>query len=371
MRTRMLIGLFSIALIAGACGNDEGTSGEPAGGTTAAQPGEGLSIAFVYDGALDDGGWNESHDRGRQYMVDNLPGVETVTVEEIAPGDQAQATFEDLATQGYDLVVGTTFMQDDALAVAPNFPDTKFITWGGWETADNVGAYSLATEEGRYLDGLVAGSMTESNIIGYSGGFAIEEVNRGINAFARGVQEVNPDARIVVVYTNNWYDPPKERQAAQSLVDAGADVLVHELNSPATASVAEKNGVYLIGYGFDQSSYAPESWLGTFTFDWGPYYLAQAQAIVDGTWEGSVYYAGIADGGIGTAPFGDAVPQDVIDLVEQRKQEITDGTLDVMAGPMTDNEGNVQVAEGDTIPFEERTACCLWLLAGVEGSVEG
>lgn len=371
MRARWLAALLGLGLVAAACGGGDDGDGDTPGTGVGAQPGEGVRIAFVYDGAMNDGGWNESHDRGRQFMVENLPGVETVTVEEIAPGDQARATFEDFATQGFDLVVGTTFYQDDVKAVAPNFPDTNFISWGGWETGDNFGAYSLATEDGRYLDGLVAGSMTESNIIGYPGGFPIEEVNRGINAFAKGVQEVNPDARIIAVFTNSWYDPPKERQAAQSLVDAGADILVHELNSPATASVAEKAGIYHMGYGYDQSSFAPESWLGTFTFDWGPYYLDQAQALADGSWSPGVYYAGIAEGGIGLAPFGPDVPQEVIDLVEQRRAEIESGAFDVLAGPMVDNEGNVQIPEGETIPFEERAACCTWLLEGVEGSVEG
>lgn len=371
MPKRGLAALFFLALVAAACGDEGGGGGQQPGGATGAQPGEGTRIAFVYDGAIDDGGWNSSHDRGRQYMIDNFAGVETVTVEEIAPGDQARATFEDLATQGYDLIVGTTFYQDDVKAIAPDFPETKFVSWGGYEAGDNFGAYSLATEDGRYLDGLVAGSVTQSNIIGYPGGFAIEEVNRGINAFMKGVQEVNPGAKVIAVFTNSWYDPPKERQAAQSLVDAGADILVHELNSPATASVAEKAGIYHMGYGYDQSSYAPDSWLGTFTFDWGPYYLAQAEAIADGTWAPELYYAGIPQDGIGLAPFGPAVPQDVIDLVEQRRAEIADGTFDVLAGPMVDNEGNVQVPEGETIPFEERPACCTWLLEGVEGSVKG
>jgi len=371
MRARWLAALLALGLVAAACGDDGGGTGGPTGDQTEgeAQPGEGLRIAFVYDGAIDDGGWNTSHDAGREFLESELPGAETVTIEEIAPGDQARATFEDLATQEYDLVVGTTFYQEDVLAVGEGFPDTKFLAWGGWLTAENVGQYSLATEDGRYLDGLVAGSLTETNEIGYPAGFPIEEVVRGINAFTRGVLEVNPDATVVPLYTNSWYDPPKERQATESLVDAGADIIVHELNSPAVASVAEKRGVWHMGYGWDQSARAPESWLGSFTFDWGPYYVSQAEALIDGTWTAEVYYGGMADGVVGLAPFGPDVPQDVIDLVEQRRQEIADGTFDVLAGPILDNEGNVQVPEGEAIPIEERAACCTWLIEGVEGSL--
>ena len=370
MRTRWFGVVVVMALVAAACGGggEDGGGGTGGGGN---QPGEGVKVAFVYDGAIDDGGWNTSHDAGRKYLEENFPGVETTTLEEIAPGDQARGTFEDLATQGFDLIVGTTFFQDDVKAVAPNYPDTKFISWGGWETGDNYGAYSLATEDGRYLDGLVAGSMTKTNIIGYPGGFPIEEVVRGVDAFTRGVREVNPDAKVIAVWTNSWYDPPKERQAAESLVDAGADIIVHELNSPAVASVAQRRGIWHMGYGWDQSARAPESWLGSFTFDWGPYYLAQAKAIADGTWSPSVYYGGIADGVVGLAPFGPDVPQSVIDLVEKRRDEIANGTFDVLAGPLVDNHGKVQVAEGDTIPIEDRAACCTWLLEGVEGSVQG
>jgi len=323
----------------------------------------------VYDGAVDDGGWNQAHDQGRQYVVDNLPGVETTNLEQIAPGDQARAAFEDLASQGYDLIVGTTFYQDDVLAVAPDFPDTKFVSWAGFTTADNVGAYDLATEDGRYLDGIVAGSLTKANVIGYPAGFPIEEVARGINAFTLGAQSVNPDIKVIPVWINSWYDPPKERQASESLVDAGADILVGEVNSPAMQSVAQKRNVYAIGYGWDSSARSPDVWLSSFTFVWGPYYLAEATAILDGSWKPQLFYGGLRDGGIGLSTFGPAVPQTVIDLVQQKKDEIASGTLDFFAGPIYDNQGNLVIAGGQTISIEERSACCKWLAKGVDGSI--
>jgi basic membrane protein A and related proteins len=361
--------LLVLGLALSACGTDaDGVAGD---GELSV---EDLQVAFVYDGSVDDGAWNSSHDAGREYLEEHMTGLEVTTLEEIQPGDQARATFEDLATQGYDLIVATTFYQDDALAVASDFPEAKFITWGGFEVAENVGHYELATEDGRYLDGIVAGSMTEANIVGYPAGFPIEEVVRGINAFVRGMHEVNPDATVVPVWMNSWFDPPREREASEALVDAGADILVHELNSPAMASVAQRRGIYHMGYAWDQSGWSegtPESWLGSFTFDWGPYYVEQVQAILDGTWTAERYYGTLQDGVIGLASFGPDVPEDVIALVEERKQEIADGTFDVFEGPIYDNEGNLVVAEGETIPVGERTACCDWLIDGVDGSIDG
>lgn len=369
MRVRWLAAVFALGLVASACGNDGDATGGPGGETGGTQPGEGLRVAFVYDGEIDDGGWNEAHRSGAQQVQDALPAAEFTHIESIAPGDQARATFEDLASQEYDLIVGTTFFHDDVFTVAPDFPDVKFVSWATYETAENIGGYDAASEEGRYLDGIIAGSVTESNVIGYPAGFPLPEAVRAINTFTLGALSVNPDVKVIPVYINSWYDPPKEREAAQSLVDRGADVLAHELNSPAVASVAVNNGIYHMGYGWDQSARGPESWLGSFTFNWGPYYLSQAQAVLDGTWEPELYYGGIAADIIGQAPTGPAVPESATDLVAETEGEIAAGAFDIFAGPITDNQGNVEIPEGETVPFEERVTCCNWYVQGVQGEV--
>jgi len=366
-----------LALVAAACGDDEAEEAAPtttaAPATTAAPtteaPAEPLRIAFMYDGEIDDGGWNEAHENGRQYLIANMDGIETTFVENLSPGSEFQAAFEDFGSQGYDLVICTTWCQDDVLVVAPNYPDTVYLSWGGYQTAPNVGHFDGATEDGRYLDGLVAGSQPGVDFIGYVGGFAIEEVVRGVNAFMIGAREINPDVETQVIWVNSWYDPAAEQQAAQALVDAGADLLAAEVNAPAVASVAEDNGIGYIHYGIDGSGLAPNSWLSGFTFNWGPYYLSQAQALADGTWEPALTYGGLRDGVVGMSPFGDAVTAETIALVEQRRQEIVDGTFDYFAGPITDNQGNVVIAEGETIAWEERTLCCQWLIEGVIGEI--
>ena len=369
--------LIALALVAAACGDDDTeeaaatTTAAPAttAAPTTAAPEEPLRIAFMYDGEIDDGGWNEAHENGRQYVIANMDGIETTFVENLSPGSEFQAAFEDFGSQGYDMVVCTTWCQDDVLVVAPNYPDTVYLSWGGYQTAPNVGHFDGATEDGRYLDGLVAGSQPGVELIGYVGGFAIEEVVRGVNAFMIGAREINPDIETQVVWVNSWYDPAAEQQAAQALVDAGADLLAAEVNAPAVASVAEAAGIGYIHYGIDGSGLAPNSWLSGFTFNWGPYYLSQAQALADGTWEPALTYGGLRDGVVGMSPFGDAVSDETIALVEQRRQEIVDGTFDYFAGPITDNQGNVVVAEGETVAWEERTLCCQWLIEGVIGEI--
>jgi len=339
--------------------------------TTAAAAGDAVRIAFIYDGEVDDGGWNQQHENGRQFLVESMPDVETTFVENVDPGSEFQAAYEDFASQGYDMVVTTTYANEDVMLVAPNYPDTVFISWAGWQTADNVGAYDAATEDGRYLDGLVAGSQSDVALIGYPGGFAIEEVVRGVNAFTIGAREMNPDVEVQVVWINSWYDPTVEQQAAQALVDAGVDMLAAEVNSPAVGSVAEENGIPYIHYGIDASERTPNAWLSSFTFNWGPHYVAQAEALVAGTWEPELFYGGLKDGMIGMASFGADVSDETIALVEQRRQEIIDGTFDYFAGPISDNQGNVVVPEGGTIPFEERTVCCQWLVEGIIGEIPG
>ncbi|MCY4663882.1 MAG: BMP family ABC transporter substrate-binding protein [Acidimicrobiaceae bacterium] len=331
--------------------------------------GTGYSVAFVFDGFLDDGGWNTTHNRGVEDVRAALPGLDIQLVTEISPGPSATNACEDLAEAGVDMVIATGFYQPDAEPVAAAYPDTIFLTWAGWTTTDNMGPFDGATEDGRYLDGLIAGSVTETGIIGYPAGFPIEEVNRALNAFTIGVREMNPDAVVQAVYINSWYDPPAEQQAAEALANAGADVLAHELNSPAVASVAESRGLNIIGYSSDRSAEAPNAWLSSFTFEWGGYYTDQIKSMMDGIWEPALSYGGLADGFIGNAPYGPDVSDEILALVEERRQGIIDGTFDYFAGPLVDNEGNVQVPDGGTIPFGERTLCCLWLIEGIEGSI--
>jgi basic membrane protein A len=389
----LTLALAVSALVASGCGSDSGNSAAPAAttsaapaattsaapaATTSAAPaattpeavvasadGTGYSVAFILDLFVDDGGWNSTFGRAIDKVKEAFPGLEVQTLEEISPGSMTTDVAEDLAMDGVDMVIATTYVQDDILAIADMYPDTKFLTWAGWQTADNVGHYDAATEDGRYLDGLIAGSITKTGKVGYVGGFSFEEPNRALNAFTIGLKEINPEATVDVVFINSWWDPPAEAQAAEALANAGADILAHELNSPALASVAEDRGLHVIGYTSDRSGEAPNAWLSSFTIEWGPYFIDQITSMIDGTWEAELTFGGLADDMIGHSPYGPDVTDEMIALVDEARAGIIDGSLDFFAGPLVDNEGNVVVAEGDTISFEERTTCCLWLIEGV------
>jgi basic membrane protein A len=384
---RLSVVLSTTLVIAAACGSDAADdAAAPSGSDVAtseatseatpeaapADDGEDFSdfkVVMILDGPSEDGGWNTTHLRSGLKMAENFPGIDFNYVEEVAPGQPATNAFQDAVDTGADLVIGTTFYQFDMIDVAAENPDVNFLTWAGFEDQPNVGHFAQASEDGRYIDGMVAGSLTESNIIGYPVGFPFEEVNRALNAFTLGALEVNPDVEVRAVYLNTWNDPALEQQAAEALANAGADVLAHEVASQVYATVMAQNDGYVIGYTNDWSDFEPEAWASSFLIDWSTYYTEQVEDIIAGEFEPGFSYGGLADGWIEFAPFGPAVTEETLALVEERKAQIIDGSFDMFAGPIFDNQGNEVIAEGETIPFAERSLCCQWLVEGIVGEI--
>ena len=199
------------------------TTEQPSAPAASGDATAGTKVGFVYVAPVGDMGWTWAHDQARQALEKDL-GVETTYVENVPEGPDAERVIRDLAQKGYNPIFTTSFgFMDPTINVASEFPDTNFVHISGYKTADNVSTVFGGIEEARYLSGLVAGSMTESNILGYVAAFPIPEVIRGINAFAQGAREVNPDAEVRVVWTNTWFDPQVEREAAEALLDGGAD----------------------------------------------------------------------------------------------------------------------------------------------------
>ncbi len=350
---RWLMTLLAIlALVAAACGDgdsaddgdtgdtgDTGATGDTGDTGTADEP---LKIAFVHVGPTADKGWSWAHDQGAQYVEAQLgDAVEITTLESIPEGADSQRVFEDLAEAGNTLIFGTSFgYMDPMLAAAENYPDVVFMHATGFKTSDNMGNYFGAAEEGRYLSGMAAGAATETNLIGYVAAFPIPEVLRGINAFTLGAQEINPDAQVQVVWTSTWFDPPVEGDAAQALLDAGADVIAMHQDSTAPGQAAEAAGAGWVGYNTDMTEFAPNAWLTAAIWDWGPYYLQTAQAVLDGTWASEAYYGDMADGMVDIAPFGPGVSDDLQATILERKQQIIDGSFSVFPDPIVDQGGN-------------------------------
>jgi basic membrane protein A len=343
--------LMAFALLAAACGDDDSSTtttaassgGDDATTTTAGSSEETLKVAFVHVGPVSDKGWSWAHDQGAQYLEANMDNVEIRTLESIAEGADSQRVFEDLAADGFQLIFGTSFgYMDPMLAAGENFPDTTFMHATGFKTSDNMGNYFGAAEEGRYLAGMTAGAATETDLIGYVAAFPIPEVLRGINAFTLGAREVNPNAEVQVVWTSTWVDPAIEGTAAQTLLDAGADVIAMHQDTPAAGQAAEAVGAKWSGYNTDMTEFAPTAWLTAPIWNWGPYYLATAEAVRAGTWQSEAFYGNMADGMVALAPYGDSVPQDVRDLVDGRMAEIIDGTFLIFSDPIVNQDGAEQ-----------------------------
>jgi basic membrane protein A len=337
-RWRWLAWAAVLALVAAACRGPAGGDGDG----DAAEGGEPLKIAFVHVGPTADKGWSWAHDQGAKYVKEQLGDkVVITTLESIPEGSDSQRVFEDLAEDGNKLIFGTSFgYMDPMLAAAENYPDVVFMHATGFKTSENMGNYFGAAEEARYLSGMAAGAATETNLIGYVAAFPIPEVLRGINAFTLGAREINPEVQVQVVWTSTWFDPPVEASAAETLLDAGADVIAMHQDSAAPGQAADAAGAKWVGYNTDMSEFAPDAWLTAAIWNWGPYYLATAQAVLDGTWTSEAFYGNMAGGMVDLAPFGKSVPQDVIPLIEERKQQIIDGTFSVFPDPIVDQDGN-------------------------------
>ncbi|KGE18910.1 BMP family ABC transporter substrate-binding protein [Paenibacillus wynnii] len=342
-----------------------GTTGETAATTEPAT--EKPKVAFVYIGPPGDGGYTYQHDQGRLYMEKEL-GIKADFVENVPESADAERIITELA-QSHDIVFTTSFgYMDFTLNVAGKFPNVKFLHASGYKTAENMGTYFGKNYQASYLSGIAAGKMTKNNQLGYVGAFPISEVIYNLNAFTLGAQSVNPDVKVSVVWTNTWYDPTTERQAAISLLDKGADVLMAYQDSPATLQAAAERGAFAGGNDSDMGKYAPDNYLTNPVWNWGPYYVKAVKSVMDGTWTNEQYSGDMADGMVELAPFGSKVPEDVKTLVEAAKAKIISGELDVFTGPITDNKDAVKVQEGQKLTLEEVLGMN-WLVKGVEGTI--
>ena len=329
-------------------------------------------VGFVFVGPIGDGGWTFEHNNGR-LAVEAAFGdaVETVYAENVPEGPDAERVLTQMVLGGADLIFTTSFgYMESTMNVAAKFPDVKFEHATGYLRADNVSTYSARFYEGRAVQGHIAGNLTKSNKIGYIGSFPIPEVIRGINAFTLGVQSVNPDAQVRVVWTQTWFDPGVERDAADSLLDVGADVLTMHQDAPATLQAAEARGAYVIGYNSDMRGFAPNAFLTAPVWNWGPLYSKVAQEVKDGTWKSESIWWGMKEELVQLAPLSDKVPADVKALVAEKTAAIKAGTLHPFAGPIKDQDGKIQVAAG-SIHDDDQLLGMSYFVKGVIGSPKG
>tara|TARA_B100000927_G_scaffold13647_1_gene10805 strand:+ start:4818 stop:5840 length:1023 start_codon:yes stop_codon:yes gene_type:complete len=301
--------------------------------TFSAIAGEKLKVGFVFVGPVGDHGWTYMHDQGRQSVIEAFGDkVETVYVENVPEGPDAERVMRQMALGGTDIIFATSFGYMEAmLKVAKDFPNVKFEHATGYKTAPNMSIYSSKFYEGRYVQGVIAGMMSRKGKAGYIASFPIPEVVRGINAFYLGATSINPDFDIDVIWVNTWYDPGKEADAAKVLINQGADILTQHTDSTAPLQVAEAEGIFAFGQASDMINFAPNTQLTSIIDQWGPYYVARVKAVMDGTWEMADTWGGMNTGMVEMAPYTN-MPANVKEAAEKIAAAIESGEFVIFPG---------------------------------------
>jgi len=363
------LGVVAAALMVG-CGKKE--EPKPAPVVEAPKP-EPLKIAFAYVGPVGDGGWTFAHDNARKALEAEFGDkIKTSFIENVSESADAERNFRDMVSQGNKLIFGTTFgYMEPMLKVAAEHNDVKFEHATGFKQAENMRTYDSRTYEGAYIAGVIAGKMTKSNTLGVVASIPIPEVVRNINAFTLGAQSVNPKVKTKVVWVNEWFNPPKETEAATSLINSGADVLFQNTDSPAVLKTAEEKGKRAFGWDSDMTAYGPKAHLASAVINWTPYYIQTTRDALEGKWMGGGNtWAGVKDGAIDIVSIADDVPADTKTKVDEIKAGLKDGTFVIWKGPLVDNTGKTQLKK-DEVADDKFLSDLLFYVKGVQGKVPG
>jgi len=378
MRKRAIVVAFAAAaaLVLAACGSSSTTSSTHQSTTTGKQ----MTVAWIYVGSPSDAGWTHQHDLGRQAVQQAFGSkIKTVYKQNVPEGPQTTSVIQQLVNSGAKIIFSTSFgYQPSMVAMAKKYPNVYFAQATGTAMGKNLSEYFGAGEDGDYLAGMAAGYATKTGKIGYVAPYPIPEVIREIDAYTMGARHVHPGATVRVVWTNSWFDPSKERAAAQSLVAAGVDVLGDGVDDPTVGQVAQTNGLKWTGYDSNQNSFAPNAFLTATVYNWAPYYVNSVRAVMGKTWRSSFYYGSIADGMIGIAPFGKSVSATAQKAILKREAEMKNGTFNPFTGPLTKQDGTVGLPAGQTLPVwtpsnpSQLSKYTLnWFVQGVIGSAKG
>ena len=331
-----------------------------------------LKVGFVYVAPITDAGWVRQHESGRQAVEAALGAkVQTTYVADVPEGADAERVIRDLARQGHQLIFTPSFgYMEPTLKVAQEFPGVKFESITGYKTAPNVAVANARYYEARYLAGVAAGRMTQSNLAGYVAGFPIPEVLQGINAFTLGMRSVNPKAQVKVIWLNAWFDPPREREAAMTLFNQDVDVVAFHTGSTAVMAAAQERGKMAVAYHSDMRKTAPDAQIVAVTHQWGDYYTRRTQAVLDGSWKSASLWGGVKEGMVRVGDFGPRVPKAVQEEVLARQKDIGAGRLHPFhaKAAVRDNEGREVIPAGRTLT-DEQILRMHWLAEGVLGTL--
>lgn len=329
-----------------------------------------FKVGFVYVGPIGDHGWSYQHDQGRLAVEKHFGDkVETTFVENVPEGADAERVIHKLAKAGNELIFTTSFgFMNPTAKVAKQFPKVTFEHATGYKRSKNMGTYISNTYEGRAVAGHVAARMTKTGKIGYIASFPIPEVIRDINAVKLAMAKVNPDYELKVLWVSTWFDPAKEADAANVLIDQGVDVILQHTDSPAAMKIAEKRGVWAVGQASDMSAFGPKAHLLSVVDSWDHYYVTTTQQVMDGTWKSKDYWGGMAEDDIQIASFNPAIPEDVVSEAKAIMSGIIDGSYHPFSGPIKNQQGELIVKEGEVLPHSE-IATMSWYVEGIEGKI--
>jgi basic membrane lipoprotein Med (substrate-binding protein (PBP1-ABC) superfamily) len=372
-RSWVVIAATVVALVIAGCGSSKSPTNKP----TQKKP---LVAAWIYVGSPADAGWTHQHDLGRLAVQKYFGSkVKTIFKQNVPEGPQVSNVITQLINSGAKIIFSTSFGYQPAMAAAAKKnPNVYFAQATGTAVSTNLAEYFGAGENGDYLAGMAAGFASKTGKIGYVAPYPIPEVIREIDAYTMGARYAHPGATVRVVWTNSWFDPAKERAAAQSLVSSGVDVLGDGVDDPTVGEVAQANGLKWTGYDSNQNSFAPKAFQTATVYNWAPYYINSVKAALNGTWKSGFYYGSVANGMIAIAPFGSTVSAKARAAILKRMAEIKAGTFDPFTGPLIEQNGKIGLKAGQTLPvWNQANPSTLskytlsWFVQGVIGSPKG
>ena len=330
---------------------------------------EPFKAGYIYVGPVADFGWSHQHDLGRQAAQKAIGDkLKTTYVESVKEGPDSERVIRELATGGNGIIFTTSFgFMNPTIKVAKQFPAVKFEHCTGYKRAVNVATYNIRFYEGRYIQGVIAGKVSKSGVVGYIGSVPIPEVVMGMNAFIQGMRTVNPQGKIKLVWINGWYDPGKESDAAKALIDQGADIIAQHTDSAAPLQVAEQRGVHGFGQASDMIKFAPKAQLTSSVDHWDEYYTQRIQAAMDGSWTTQDIWGGLKAGMLHMAPWTN-MPDDVAAAAQAAEDGIKGGSIVILKGPINDQSGKIKVADGAQLTDDDILGMN-WLAEGIEGTL--
>ena len=340
----VLIGLIFIC----SCKNDKTTQND-------SNAKEKTKVGFITVGPVTDWGYNYSHNEAKIYMDNHgSDEFETQIIEKVPESAEVERVMERMIANGTKLIFPTSYgYLEPALRVAKKHKDVVFMHCGGFKISENLGTYFAYIHEPMYLSGMAAGRMTKTNKLGFVASFPIPQVLRNINAFTLGARATNPEIKVHVIWTSNWYDPATEAEATKNLVSIGADVVTCHQDSPLTVvQTAEKEGIMSVGYHADLKKWAPNGWITGAKWNWGELYLDMAKAVKNGAWKSEQIRKGMNSGYVGLSEFGENVPDEIQQEVMAMQARIISGEYEVFQGPLYDRDGTLTLEEGTEITFE-------------------